>query len=507
MNNPPTLSKKSFLAGAQCHRRLWWQLHEPNAPELRETPAVRHLLREGTRVGAHARSFFPGGLLIERHEQWDTDALLTASRVAIDDRAIPSIFEAAFHAHGTTVYTDVLERQPDGSFALIEVKMTGSMSETKHIPDVAVQAFVLREAGVRVSRCEVMHLNVKECRHPDLSNLFLRVDVTAEVEARMATIAAELTAMRAVAQLDAPPVIAVGEHCSEPEECPFTERCWPSLPEHHVSTLYRISPKKRAEYESQGWSTVGDLPETVKLSAIAARQRRAVRQGSIVVERDNLLAALTTLRRPVAHIDFETIAPAIPVWPGCAPFGQVVVQLSCHYVHLDGSTEHRAWLFDGAGDPRRPAAEALLAACAGASTLTAWFATFEKQRIEELAQACPDLAPALLALDAQIVDLLPIVRDNVYHPRFGGSFSLKQVLPALVDGLGYDGLAIAEGATASAELARLFLYPHTVDADEHEQLRADLLAYCERDTEAMVALHEQLVRLAAPLPHGRARPD
>lgn len=492
-----SLSKKSFLAGAQCHRRLWWQLHDPAAPELRETPALRHLLREGTRVGAHARTFFAGGLLIERPADWDAAAVLAASRAAVEDPAVPSIFEAAFHAHGTTVYTDVLERQPDGSFALIEVKMTGSVSETRHIPDVTVQAHVLRRAGVRVSRYEVMHLNVATCRHPDLSNLFTRVDVTDQVEARLATLGSELEAMLAVAAATEPPVVAVGEHCFKPEDCPFTARCWPPLPEHHVSTLYRIGARKAAEYQANGWHTVADLPESVKLSAIAARQRRAVREGTVVVEREALLGELAKLRRPVAHIDFETVAPAVPVWPGCAPFAQVVVQLSCHFVHEDGRAEHRSWLFDGNGDPRRPATEALLAACAGARTITAWHSAFERKCIELLAEACPDCAPALGELLARMVDLLPVVRETVYHPRFSGSFSLKQVLPALVDGLSYDGLAIAEGGTATAELARLFLYPHEVEPEEREQLRADLLAYCERDTQAMVALHDRLERLAS----------
>jgi hypothetical protein len=490
------LSKKSYLAGAQCHRRLWWQLHDPAAYELRETPAVRHLLREGSRVGAYARTFFPDGLLIERADHWDTAAVLAASRAAVDDSSIPAIFEAAFNAHDTTVYTDVLERQADGSFSLIEVKMTGSMSETRHIPDIAIQAYVLGMAGVIVSRCEIMHLNVATCRHPDLSNLFVRVDVTDAVDTLLASIGAELDAMHVVAAAAAPPEVATGDHCSRPEECPFLARCWPPLPDHHVSTLYRISAKRTAEYQASGWNTVGDLPESVKLSAIAARQRRAVRQGAIVVERDALVGALAMLQRPVAHIDFETISPAIPVWPGCGPFSQIVVQSSCYFIRLDGHAEHRAWLFDGDGDPRRPAAEAVIAACAGAVTVTAWYSSFEQRCIELLAEACPDLGAALGEVLAKLVDLLPVVRENVYHPQFAGSFSLKKVLPALVDNLSYDGLAIAEGGTATAELARLFLYPHEVDADEREQLRLDLLAYCERDTQAMVALTDRLHALA-----------
>lgn len=46
--------------------------------------------------------------------------------------------------------------------------------------------------------------------------------------------------------------------------------------------------------------------------------------------------------------------------------------------------------------------------------------------------------PELFAIEARLVDLLPIVRGYVYHPAFGGSFSLKTVVPALVPGFGYE---------------------------------------------------------------------
>jgi len=36
--------------------------------------------------------------------------------------------------------------------------------------------------------------------------------------------------------------------------------------------------------------------------------------------------------------------------------------------------------------------------------------------------------------------------ENFYHPQFHGSFSLKDVLPALVPSMKYETLAIREGA-------------------------------------------------------------
>ena len=41
-----------------------------------------------------------------------------------------------------------------------------------------------------------------------------------------------------------------------------------------------------------------------------------------------------------------------------------------------------------------------------------------------------------------------MVRKHVYHPRFAGSFSLKDVLPALVPDMTYEGMEVADGTDA-----------------------------------------------------------
>jgi hypothetical protein len=94
------------------------------------------------------------------------------------------------------------------------------------------------------------------------------------------------------------------------------------------------------------------------------------------------------------------------------------------------------------------------------------------------------------------VDLMPIVRENLYHREFRGSFSLKKVLPALVPTLTYDDLEIAEGETASAYLMTLLFGQATKSAEDRAKLERDLLAYCERDTLAMIELTRRLEELA-----------
>jgi hypothetical protein len=89
-----------------------------------------------------------------------------------------------------------------------------------------------------------------------------------------------------------------------------------------------------------------------------------------------------------------------------------------------------------------------------------------------------------------------VVQANIAHPEFLGSYSIKNVLTPLVPDLGYEGLQIAGGLTASIELARLMQHGHEMEADERKRKRAALLEYCRFDTWAMVRLLERLGELA-----------
>jgi hypothetical protein len=264
-SEPSRLSKSRYLSGLQCHKQLWWRVYEPEAPELSPTPGQQNLFAQGREVGERARGHVPGGELIDL-PFYEYDNKVTATREALK-RDAPAIYEAWFLADETYVGVDILERTSRGH-TVIEVKASNSR-KPEHLPDAAVQVHVLRRAGLQVERAEVMHLN-RECRFPDLSNLFVREDVTALVEAALIGVPDELAAQQRM--LEGPlPDVPIGEHCTNPYECPFIERCWPKLPDHHVSKLYRIERKQALELEADGYATIYDIPSDLELSVIHAR--------------------------------------------------------------------------------------------------------------------------------------------------------------------------------------------------------------------------------------------
>jgi len=443
---PLRLSKSRFTYGLQCHKHLWWRVHEPAAPELVPGPALRARFAVGTRVGEVARSYVPGGVLISGSPS-QAAARVAATTAALAGGA-PAVYEATFVAGDVYAAVDILERTHAG-YALVEVKSSTHVRD-QYVADAAIQAWVARRAGVAVHRIELMHLN-RGCTYPDLSDLFTRADVTDRVEALQPQIPAEIAGQ--LAMLAGPiPEVAIGPHCTRPYDCPFLARCWPPEP--------------------------------------------AIPGGIEPDVRSALGGALAPFHARLAFLDFETVQPAIPVWSGCHPFDLVPAQFSCDAMGPGGALVHHEWLAEGPGDPRPALAEALVRACEGAEGVVAYWAAFERGCLNHLAAAVPALAGPLRAIAAKLVDLHPVVKRHVSHPGFRGSFSLKSILPVLVEDMSYEHLAVREGEMATNEIARLLFEGDAMSAAERSAVRRALLEYCALDTFAMVKLLERLRALA-----------
>jgi hypothetical protein len=118
------------------------------------------------------------------------------------------------------------------------------------------------------------------------------------------------------------------------------------------------------------------------------------------------------------------------------------------------------------------------------------YASFESQRLSELAVWLSEFAERIKVIQGRLWDLLPIIRNHVYHPAFAGSYSLKAVLPALVPEMNYDGMIVANGQEAG--LAWESLVRGTVNEADREITRKALLDYCGQDTLALVGLLKKL---------------
>src|SRR6266508_365647 len=276
-SSTPRLSKSRFTSGLQCHKKLWWEVHEPDAVELQPDKVLQDLFDQGRQVGEAARTLYPGGVLIDLPHHAGAERV-AATKTALQSGA-PAVFEATFIHDGVFVAIDVLEHQGDGH-RLTEVKSSSSQ-KPEHIPDVAVQARVAAACGVKITAADVLHLN-REFRHPATGDLFARTDVTGPVVEFLPGVPDEINRQREM--LAGPlPDVPIGLHCFEPRECPFMGRCWPDTPD-HIRHLAGVGPKRTAAYLARGITSIGELPAREKLNFTQRRQLKAMAERRLIVE-------------------------------------------------------------------------------------------------------------------------------------------------------------------------------------------------------------------------------
>ncbi len=203
---------------------------------------------------------------------------------------------------------------------------------------------------------------------------------------------------------------------------------------------------------------------------------------------------LRKLKYPLYFFDYETYGHAIPPFDGYRPYQQIPFQ---YYLHIQESEsadiEHLEFLARSYEDPVPALLLQLKKDIGTKGTVIVWFASFESSRNREMALLYPQYADMLNSINDRMFDLMLLFKfkNHLYlHSEFGGSASLKKVLPVLCPELAYSDLAIQEGGEASASW--LTMTSDKTPKDERLRLAENMLAYCKRDTEAMVGILEKV---------------
>ena len=359
-----------------------------------------------------------------------------------------------------------------------------------------MQHFVLRRCGLWVGSVELIHINKKfvrgegEINEIDWTRFFVRADVRRSARDARRRVRGRLRRMRQTVGASAAPDVEPSRHCFSPVACEFWAHCTQAKPDDWVFQLPGLRRKRYADLREAGIERIADIPADFELTGVQARAREAVRSGDSVVDAE-LQKALRGTGPPALYLDFETTNAFVPVYRGTRPYQQIPFLWSLHSVYEGGNLDHREFLAEGTADPRRAFAETLIEAIGASSPPILVYSTFEDTLLKQLSEALPDLAERLGKIRSWLVDLLPIVREHVYHPDFRGSFSLKRVAPALAPEVRYSDLdLIAGGAEASAAFPRLVRAE--LPPEEAAELRRALTTYCERDTLALVEVHRML---------------
>ena len=473
-----SLSKTKFTKALQCQKLLYLEMRHPELlPKV--SASQQAIFDQGHVVGELAQKEFPGGVNITASHK-NPEQAIRDTQAAIGSGAL-TLYEAAFKFDDVLIRADIIHRESLTSlWDLIEVKSSSELKE-QHLPDVAIQTWVLRKSGLKLGQQYLMHLN-KKCVFPDLTNLFTKKNVTLEVLELLPKIPTQLKSIKKTLAGKNPPKIDIGPHCDTPYECPFKAVCWKNIPTPSVFDIPKLAGTKKWELYHKNKIELIDIPKK-DLKPMQIRMIESSLHHELFIDSKKIAAELSEWNYPLSFLDFETVGPAVPRYEGKSPYAQVPFQFSLHVIESPGATpKHSEYLHDDSTDPRPRVTRALEEHVPQTGSIVSYHAGVERGILIKL---------GLDAMAERIVDLLPVVRNHVYHPDFLGSFSIKSVAPALIgDSINYDHLEVADGNAAQSAFEKLI--SPTISSEEKRALKRSMLEYCKQDTWAMVKVFEWL---------------
>lgn len=480
------ISKSQYIRGLQCYKSLYLYKHQKHLRD--ETSAAQQaIFASGTDVGVLAQDLFPGGIEVPY------DGLSIAEQIKMTEEELAkgttTIYEASFEFDGLFVKVDILHCGANG-WEIYEVKSATSVKPI-NIHDVALQYYVLAGCEIEISRACLVHINNQYVRSGDIEveNLFSVSDLTEDVTSMQQIVANNIEAMRSALEAGESQ-IDIGPHCSDPYDCDCRGHCWKHIPENSVFDL-RGRGVDKFDYYYRGLIAFEDLA----LAELNSSQRFQVEMHLTQGEKfdpTGIQKFLDSLWYPLCHFDFETFMSPVPLYDLTRPYQQIPFQYSLHIQREPGGpVEHYEFLAQPHGDPRPDLIKAMVTQIPEDACVLTYNMAFEKTRLKEMMEAFPENAEALGSIHDRVRDLIvPFRKRFIYHWHQHGSNSIKDVLPAFIPELSYKDLEISHGGMAM-DAYHLLRLEH--DPQKLKSIRHNLLKYCERDTEAMVRLHQKLV--------------
>ena len=479
----PNLSKSLFQRGLNCHKSLYLHKYHPElCDEISESQETQ--FQAGIDVGLYAQKLFPNGVFIT-FENIPEQIEKTMQEI---NQVTHTLYEPAFNYDNVFSKIDILHKGELG-WDMYEVKM-GTSLKAEYIDDVAIQYYVLKGAGIDVSKAFVVHINNQYIRNGEIEvdKLFAIKDVTENVKEKQDFVIDEINKMREMLKGDMPG-IEIGPQC----KCDFGGYCWKHIPEDSVLKL-RGKGVNKFELYRKGILRLEEIP----LDILNREQRIHVEsflKKNEFIDRDSIKAFLDSLWYPMCFLDFETtFMTPIPMFDSTRPYQKVPFQYSLHYLESENSElKHSEYLAPAGVNPLKEFAEKLLKDVPDNACILVYKESFEKEILNNLKEWFPEYSNKIDMRINNIRDLMkPFKNKDFYDWKMYGSYSLKNVLPSVITNMSYEGMEINEGEKACQAYLRMFC---SQNSEEIERIRKALLEYCNLDTLAMVKIVEKLKTL------------
>ena len=495
------LSKSKFILGQQCTKSFWFDVNNVK-PSNPPDDSAKERLSAGNEVGEISKQLFPDGQEVPYLPGKEKEMFEITKRLLED--GVTSIYEGSFIFDDIFVRVDLMNKTDKG-WDIYEVKSSSSV-RSYHEYDASIQWHVLKKLNLfDLNEVFIVTLNNKYSKQKKISPIkFFNIhSVTDIANKNKLEVEEKIDELRTISVSPEEPTLKIGPHCKKPHACVYMDKCWPNNMNeiNSIFKLYRLPLKKKLKLYGEGIDIFEKIEDLESYSSIQQLQLEAYKTNTPIINRDKITTFINKVKYPISYFDFETFTDAVPIYEKQKPHMQMPFQYSLHIQRdedkkLGINDNHFEFIADHDEDPRRSIAESMINNFPKQGTIMAYNESFEKRCIQSLAEYCPDLSDELLALNDRFIDLIePFRGGGYYHSKFKGSFSIKNVLPAICPNnpeLDYKALDISNGGMAMSA------YKEMRDSSKNanvETTRNSLFKYCRLDTYAMYAIYQKILQI------------
>lgn len=464
------LSKTNFLHYLGCPKSLWLLKHKPDKyPHKTMSTYEDKLALEGYEV-----------------QKLVQDYLLQKSD------AKQYLFEEPFQTEdGLYAAADMIYQSANGTVDIYEVKSSSSIAND-HLIDAAFQTITIEKSGGKVASIYIVHLNKEYVRGDTLKIDEMMIFTLVTEQVRNIIDETQIGIDSALNLLSQTKIDEIGCSClelSRSHHCETFDYFNPTMPKPSIYNLPRISKKKLHKFVNERRFDLMDIDES-EVSGNQLNVLQAAKSGSPLIDESVIERFYEKVRYPIYFLDYETYSSAIPIVEGVKPHAHIPFQFSIHVKQSENNADlqHFEYLTDKAELPLTMI-EALEKVIGPNGSIVSWHKSFENKQNKEMGILYPAKDEFLKNVVERTIDLEDIFKGGYVDIAFGGSTSIKKVLPIIVPDLTYDNLTIANGTDAMEAFTRIL---EMRDDANRKNLRHDMLEYCKLDTLAMVKIFEKM---------------
>ena len=482
------LSKSTFIKGLQCHKALYLHKYHANlADEI--TLQQKAIFERGTSVGLLAQKLFPDGVDASPKDYSRYFEAFKYTQELIEN-GTEVIYEAGFCFNHVMCFIDILVKE-NGRWHAYEVKSSTKVTET-YVIDASLQYYIIQQTGLDIANISIIHIDNTYIRFGplNLKQLFKSVLVTQDAIENTLYIQDKLSDLHKVLAEKSIPNIDIGTHCSTPYDCNFKGYCWSDIPNYSIFDLSRLNKNLKWKLYRAGCVELSHIPVDTDLSDNQKIEIDSYVNQREIIHKVKIREFVNNLSDQIYYLDFETYQSVVPNFDNTKAYQQIPFQYSVHYEN-NRDIEHFEFLaLNALSDSREDFIKKLITDVKKDGDILVYNIGFERGRLNELINIFPQYQLELQRIIDRMKDLMiPFKEKWYYMPSMKGSYSIKNVLPALVPSLSYDDLEIGNGGLASETFANL----HAIEnLDKLDRIRKNLLEYCKRDTFAMVKILDVL---------------